>query len=544
MKIKIDTLFVNGTFYTMESEGATVESVASLHGRIFDAGTKEELMEKYDAGEVVDMGGRCVLPGLIDTHCHVAEWCEGMRKVDLTEAATVEKVLAMLKEALANVPEGHWLMGYQVTERKIGRLPNRWELDTVSDTVPIFLEENGFHSFMVNSPMLRLLGVDKYFHGPGSQYCERREEDGEINGIFREHGMIPYIMKNYRSVFKDEDDMLDGLREGLMRWSRYGYTTVHSCDGFSGSPIDEIGTYQKLERQGRLPMRVVLNKQRAVDNSMGAISGLGDDMVRYGAFKIFIDGSFSGRSALLTEDYADDPGNRGKIARSYEEFCSLVRHAYELGNDLAIHVIGDAAVDWVLKALESFYDPKRKDQQIALIHVSLTRPDQWEKMARYPIVLETQPIFLPDMEHSREHRLDEKRARWLMAYRSWMDQGLIVAGGEDGPIYSSDPFLSMYYAVTRRIHDDVYLNPEQAVSVYEAVSMYTKNASFCAHEETRKGTITPGKYADFAVLDRDIFHISPEKLKDVKNTRTYLGGKLVWDGECGKNLQCRGERNV
>lgn len=522
---KADKVFINGTIYTMEEEGRTVPAMAVYDGKIIETGTTEELL-KFPAKEVIDLKGKYVLPGFIDTHCHVAEAVEGQLKVDLTGLTTIEAVLNKLTEALSTLEPGKWLIAYQISEKGIGRLPTRYELDEVSDKVPIFISENGFHSFMVNSALLKLMGVDKNFHQPGCEFIEK-DENGEPTGILKEHGMMPYVAAAGSSIFRDDAHMEEMLKKKLADWSSLGYTTLHSCDGFSNSPMDGMAVYEKLDRKNELNMRMILNKQYAVDNELKAISGAGNDMVRYGAYKIFVDGSFSGRTALLTEDYADAPGQRGRSVRSYEEFFELVSHAYKLGNDLAIHVIGDRAVDWVIKSLEEIYDPESK-QQIALIHISLTRPDQWEKLAKYPIVMETQPIFLPDMEFSSRVRLGEARGKHLMAYRSWMKHGLIVCGGEDGPIYTSNPFESMYFAVTRHIRPGVYLNRDEAISMYEALCMYTKNAAYCAHDEEKKGTITNGKLADFIVMDQDIFTLTPDEMRKCKVEQTYLGGRLVF----------------
>lgn len=520
-----DTIFYNGNIYTMKEEGDTVSAIVVYDEKILDMGTDEEML-KYPAKQIVDLHGKTVLPGFIDTHCHIAEAVEGQLKVDLTGITTIEEVISKMKGALPYVSEGKWLMGYQISERGIGRLPTRYELDDVSKDIPVYISDNGLHSFIGNSKLLEIIGVDKDFDKPGSQFIER-DEYGEPDGIFREHGMLKYINANRPSAFDSDEHMKEQLIKKLHDWSAYGYTTLHSCDGFSGSPLDEMKVYQELRRDDRLDMRVILNKQNAVKNEAGIISGGGDNYVKYGAFKVFTDGSFSGRSALLIDDYADAPGNKGRTAHSFEEYRALIKEAYEQGDDIAIHVIGDGGMEWVLKVIEEIYDPQRK-QQFELIHVSLTNEEQWERLSRYPVVIATQPIFLPDMEHSRRFRLGEERGNHLMAYKSWMKHGIKVAGGEDGPIYSSNPFYSMFYAITRYIREGVYLNPDEAVSRYEAVEMYTKNAAFCAHEEDIKGTIEPGKLADLCMFDKDIFKVDIQEFMDMEVSETYLGGRKVY----------------
>lgn len=519
-----DKIFYNGNIYTMEQEGSKVSAIAVYDGKIIDAGTDDE-MRKIPAREQIDLEQKTVLPGFIDTHCHIAEAAEGQLKVDLSDADTMEAVIEKMTAALSQVENDKWLMGYQISERRIGGMPTRYDLDKISDEIPIFISDNGLHSFAGNSKLLEVTGISKGFCKPGSEFMEA-DEKGEPTGIFREHGMLPYINEKRPSVFASHEHMLQMLEKKLADWSAYGYTTLHSCDGFSDSEIDKMGTYQELLRRGELNMRIILNQQYSLDNSIGAISGAGNDMVKYGAYKIFTDGSFSGRSALLIDEYSDALGWCGRTAHPFEEYHDAMKKAYEKGYDLAIHVIGDGGMEWVLKVIEEIYDPDRK-QQFALIHVSLTNESQWERLSKYPVVIETQPIFLPDMEHSKRFRLGEERGDHLMAYRSWMKHGLIVCGGEDGPIYTSNPFESMYYAITRKIGEGVILNEKECISVYDAVAMYTKNAAYCAHEENIKGTLVPGKAADFIVLSADIFMLAPEDIRNLTVEQTYLAGRRV-----------------
>ncbi|MGN0328352.1 MAG: amidohydrolase [Lachnospira sp.] len=523
--VKVDEIFYNGNIYTMENEKDKASAIAVYQGRIIDIGSDDEIL-KLHADRKTDLLGQTVLPGFIDSHCHIAESAEGRLKVDLTGAKTIEEVIERMKVSLPDVPTGKWLIGYQLSARTIGRLPNRYELDEISTDIPVYISEVGLHSYMGNSKLLEVAGISKGFCKEGYEFMEV-DDDGEPTGIFREHAMLKYINAARPSIFDSKEHMKQELIRALYDWSEYGYTTLHSCDGFGDSDVDKMAVYQELYKDNRLKMRVILNKQYSVDNNVGVISGIGNDYIKYGGYKIFTDGSFSGRSAFLKEDYMDSPGNKGRTAHSFEEYRKLIKHAYELGNDLAIHIIGDGGMEWALKVIEEIYDPSRK-QQFELIHASLIDEDQWDRLNKYPVVIATQPIMMPDMEHSKRFRLGEKRGNLLLAFKSWKEHGLIVAGGEDGPIYPYNPFESMYYTITRQIRDGVYLNEKEALSVYDAVAMYTKNASYCAHEENLKGTLSRGKLADFVVLEDDIFTLTPDEIRKLKVAKTYLGGELVY----------------
>ncbi len=435
----------------------------------------------------------------------------------------------MLKAGLETVKPGKWLTGYQISafSLKENRLPTRHDLDKVSDKVPIFLSSSCLHSFMLNSRGLALSGITQNFSGP-----ERRLLDfdgfGELTGRLKEHGLLKTVNAVKPPLLETLSEQMAALHDALLDFSRSGFTTVHSYDGFDGSETDGFKVYQELRRAGRLPMRVVLNKQNGVNNALGAISGFGDEFIKYGSVKLLTDGCFSQHSAFLLESYADMDGFYGIPLYKDDEYLALVKRAYDAGNDVAIHVIGDGGMAQVLSLIEKVYDPKRK-QQFRLIHGSLTTPGQWETLAKYPVTVDMQPVFIPSMGTTGRERLGRIREKYLLPMKSMLDHGICVTGGDDAPIATHNPFVGIRYAVLREIElDGEVLNPSECLSVYEAASLYTRNAAHCAHEEDIKGTVEVGKLADFIVLDRDIFEIPKKEISQTKVLKTYLGGKAVY----------------
>ena len=526
--MKADVLFVNGIIYTMKAEGDIISAFAVKDNRIIAAGTDEEI-KSISVEHVVDLQGRTVIPGLADTHCHIGKAVEKRKKINLESATSMEDVIRLLNEGLSKVKQGEWLHGYQLNflSLKEKRLPNRWDLDRVSENIPIFVSNVCGHNFITNTKGLELAGIDRNFNGPEREMIVFGT-DGEPTGNLKEHGALKYLQKKMPPLFCDQVEKINALEDTLLDFSKYGFTTVHAYNGFPPGEFDIPQIYQKLEKERGLPIRVIFNNEPGKSREYELPKEGWREKIKYGAVKFFADGSFFGRSAFLSEDYSDKKGERGILIHEEEEFEKLISWEYKSGHDIAIHVIGDEAMEVVLNIIEKIYDSSR-NQQFQLIHATLTTPKQWDRIAKYPnIVIDTQPIFLQAMGILGELRLGKERTEHLLAIKSWMDRGICVTGGSDAPICNHNPFVGIRHAVLREAQfDGETINASEGITVYNAVCMYTKNASFCSHEESEKGTLEVGKYADFAVLDKDIFQIDPRKIDKINVIDTYLGGKRV-----------------
>jgi predicted amidohydrolase YtcJ len=302
-------------------------------------------------------------------------------------------------------------------------------------------------------------------------------------------------------------------------------------------PTEHFDQYFELERRDELPVRVVINPSAPLPWSLRPITGFGTDMVKLGSKKIFLDGSMGGRTAALLEPYSDAPGETGIITHSLEELTGLFREAYDAGLEVSVHVIGDAAMQRVLDAAEQVYpsidedDPikrlGRTDRRLRIIHAMIIKPEHIERMKKLPVILDVQPGFLHSDVHIAEDRLGAERLKYLMPFRTFIDNGILLTGGSDAPVDPPIPLNGIQCAVTRQDlngYPEGGLQADEAISVYEAVAMYTKNAAFCSNEENIKGTISVGKYADFILLDRDIFEVEPKDIHKIKVLKTVVGG--------------------
>jgi predicted amidohydrolase YtcJ len=524
-------LFYNGRIYTMTAPGQRAEALVSYNGKIVFAGDSAEA-EKYPVAEREDLEGRTVLPGFIDTHMHLVTDCLSRDMIDVSDAKTIDDVVEMMRAGADD--DKDWIIGsnLHLENLKEGRFPLRRELDRISDGKPVLIHSYCHHAQMANSAALNAAGIHKGLT-PQVEGTVEFYDDGEPNGITRETAYGVYYSDILDARADDPKFRRDLLRKNLSIYSRRGITTLHTFSSISAEhPLEYINQYMDLEAEGALPLRVVLNSVAAPYAGYKAITGFGTDKVNLGAKKIFCDGSMSSRSAALIEPYSDLPGERGILNYTHADLREQIRDAYEAGMEVAIHAIGDRAMEEVISSIEEVYRADAPNRmKFRIIHASLTNTDQIERMKKLPIILDVQPIFVRSWVYIAEDRLGKDRVKLYLPFKTYLDNGLLVTGGSDAPVDLADPLIGIQCAVTRQdlfgYPDEGFL-PEQALSVYEAASLFTRNAAYCSNEKEVKGTLEKGKFTDLAVLDRDIFETDPHEIHKIRVLKTILGGETVW----------------
>lgn len=539
--IKPDVVYLNGKIYTMTSEGEMVEAIAVLNGKIVFTGTTEEA-SALNGKRVVDLEGKTVIPGFTDTHLHLMMDCEERLKVNLLNAASIEEVISLMKEkADAEPQENGWLMGatLHVEKLKEERFPNRYELDRISETRPIVITSYCHHTAMVNSKALELAGIGKGFQ-PETEGTIDVDENGEPNGIIRETAYGLYLEPLMDVDLSDNEFRKSILQKQAATYSSMGITTFQTYSALGDEMAEYLYTYQELEEEGKLPFRIIVNSAADLPKSVGLVSGIGTDKVKYGAKKIFSDGSLNSRSAALIEPYSDAPEEKGILYYTQEELTAQIREGYEYGMEVSIHTIGDQSMEMVLNGIEQTLAEVegKRNTRFRIIHAMVVNENQIERMKRLPIILDTQPVFLRNWGEALFDRVGEERAQLFIPLRRYLDEGLLVTAGSDAPVEDVAPLIGIQCAVTRQDLNgkpEGGLIPDQRISVYEAVCLFTKNAAYCTNEEKLKGTLETGKLGDFIVLDRDIFHTEPSDIHNIRILKTVLGGKEVFPcGECSQ----------
>ena len=524
------TAYINGKVYTMREEGDVVSAFVCRDGKFLYCGSDEQA--KAMADEVVDLEGAPVLPGFIDTHMHLYYYAENLSKLMVDHVKSMQELKDFINKYSKTVPAGEWIYGFGFDNEfftDTHEMPTRWDLDEACSDHPVLLARSCMHFFSANSMALEMAGIDKNFV-PEVAGTVRYRGDGEPTGVVSDAAgarivaLVPDKLANLEAK-------KDALEQAIRNLNALGMTGIHAIEGKHLNLMEFADAYQSLAADGRLTARIYLGLNDLPNCRF--TTGLGDEMVKYGFYKLYIDGNLGGRTSALLEAYSDDPSAFGSTNYTQEELTERVRAAYQRNIQVGIHVIGDRAADMFVKAIETVYaeDPK-PDARFRIIHLSLVNEDLIERIKKLPVVVDIQPMFIHTDLPFLEDRLGLERCKYSNAWGRLHEEGILMTGGSDGPGAPYDPLEGIWDAVCRTNLDGEPAggwHPEHKLSVYDSVCLYTKNAAYASFEENIKGTIESGKLADFVVLDEDVFTIDPMKIKDVNVKKTYLGGKCVYE---------------
>ncbi|MDR2458158.1 MAG: amidohydrolase [Clostridiales Family XIII bacterium] len=541
--ILADKTFFGGEIFTMEKEGEKVSALVILDGKIIYAGSDDEAL-KFETREKVNLKGRVVLPGFNDTHIHTVTDCFMRSYIKLGDVESIDEIIEILEEN-KDGPEDEWIMAAGLFSDKVKekRYPNRKELDRVKTKRPIFINSHCGHIQILNTVALKLGNVPN----KDIELNEKLEyyETGEPNGIFKESSFGRYFAEIMGKQWSKTSFRIAALKDGLKEYSKVGLTSLHSVATMpDDTPIEQFNQYFELEKEGLLPQRINILPADYLPWTAGPTTGFGTEMVKLAGRKIFLDGSLGGHTAAMIEPFSDDPSNKGIMTQTREGLEKQFKEATEQGLDIAIHVIGDAAMELVLDVAEKVFpkidEPcpylrlKKAPRRLRIIHAMIVNDEQIKRIKKLPIILEMQPFFIDSDIQIAVDRLGEDRIDTFMPMKKFYDNGILMSGGSDAPVDPAVPLNGIQCAVTRRNLKGFPENGlviKEALNIYQAVEIFTKNAAYCAEEENIKGTLSIGKYADFIVLDKNIFETNPEEISKIRVLKTFVGGENTWDME-------------
>jgi len=505
-------IFYNGNIYTFDPENPIAEALVVKNDRIEYVGTNNKALSEYH-GVKYDLDGATVIPGVIDSHMHLEGFAIALSIVDLRGVESIEELKEKLKEKAKRVSKGEWILGRNWDQEsfKEKRYPTRWDLDEVSTENPIFIVRVCGHVAIANSKALRIAGITRETPNPPGGMIGR-DENGEPNGILWENALMLVRSKVPEPTPQQLAHLITKAQHEMLS---YGITTVASV---SAPPI-LVKTLNRIYNSGMLKIRVRLYINSDLLNnitSLGIESGFGNDYIKIQGVKTFMDGSLGGRSAALRQPYNDDPSTSGMLILDGEKLASILKHAVQNNLDVAIHAIGDRAIEEAINGVvKSQVDPKH----VRFEHVSVTPPDIVDKLEKLnPLALVVQPHFRVTDWWIKE-RLGVERAKWTYTFKTLMSRGLILAGSSDSPVEPVNPWFGVWAAVTR--------GNSERLNVREALNIYTIGGSIALNDRLI-GRIRKGCYADFIVLDRDPFRINVEYLKHVRPKMTIVGGEIVY----------------
>jgi predicted amidohydrolase YtcJ len=468
------------------------------------------------SSERVDLRGRCVVPGFSDAHVHFPSWALGQRQVRLEGARSLDEAVARVAEVVESVPEGRWLrgLGWRSGDWTPRIEPTKKALDAVSGEVPVALMSKDYHSLWLNSAALA--HANGQLQVPGG--VVERDGAGEPTGVLREECAWHFRDTHVRPSVAE---MVEASREGIGLANARGVTSVHDKDGWLG----DLAVWQQLKDEGSLTLRVWQSLPREhVDAlaEMGMRSGLGDDLLRVGYIKAFMDGTLGSRTARLLD-------GSGVEITSREELEDLIRRAARGGFPVAVHAIGDLANREALDAFEAAAKEWRpRGLRPRIEHAQLLASEDIARFAQLGVAASVQFSHAPsDRDLADEYWAGMTDRAY--AYRSLLDAGAVVANGSDAPIEELDPLFGIRAGVLRSIDEREAWHPEQAVTVEEAFAATCVVPAWLAGDERRRGKLVPGYLADLVVLDRDPFACEPHELAEIEVVATMLGGRWVFN---------------
>ncbi|MFX1520366.1 MAG: amidohydrolase [Promethearchaeota archaeon] len=522
----------NGTLIDGTGRPAIQNSVVVISGsKIIDVGLTDGINIPKDA-KVINAKGKTVLPGFIDSHAHfILLGLKVLTELNLSMTKSISEVMEMIKTKVTELPKGTWLKGHGWDESNWieKRYPTKKDLDPVSPDHPVVLTPFYWHTITVNSKALELAKIDVDGQTPDPLGGKiDRAPTGEATGVLKEEAMK--LIDKAQPPLTEELAMraIEKACEIVLQW---GCTSIHEL----ASTSSDLATYQAAFERGLLKVRAyVLPATRYIENlldglnTLGIRTSFGNEFVKLGSVKIWFDGAMGSHTAVFSEPYADDPTTSGLYTISPEQLNMTVMRAHKLGMQVAIHAIGDKAIEEALDAIElALKDEPRKDHRHRIEHCEVIKEDQVQRMKRLGVIAAVQPNFVGEWEHPGgmyEQRLGVERLKLCNPFRSLLDEGIIVTFGTDCgycPPFPFNPLYGIWSAVCHPI-------AKHSIKLEEAVKCYTLNGAYTSFEEDMKGSIEPGKLADIAILSEDLTAIPAERIKDVKVDLTMVGGKIQW----------------
>lgn len=529
-----DMIFVNANVYTPSNAKNSLnrfEAFSVKDGKFKETGQSKQIMErKCLSTKIVDLGGSTVLPGFIDSHAHILSTGLEEKILNLKGIQSPEEIANMVKEATNSVPSGKWITGRGWDQNLWSKkeFPSKEILDKVAPFNPVMLERVDGHAIWVNSKALEIAKITKETKDiEGGKII--RFPDGQPAGILLDNAIsiIERVIPK-PSPEEKKDDILRGVNKFLS----YGITMVHDA----GVDEETIKILKELVSGGKFQIRVYAmflwngeESKKFIQKS--PVSNFNNKLWIKGV-KFFLDGALGSRGAFLIQPYSDDPLNYGILTMKEKDFSEAVRFMVEKGYQPCVHAIGDGAVKIavrVYKKLEEIFPSK--DVRPRIEHLQVISPDDLQQIGNSRIIASMQPIHCTSDMYWAEQRLGSKRAEFAYAWRKIIDSGLIIAAGSDSPVESPNPLLGIFSAITRQ---DLKGYPEggwysqNKMTLSEAIITYTINGAKASFTENILGSIEPGKFADFVVLDKNIFEIPYSEIPSTRVLMTWVGGEMVY----------------
>jgi len=526
-------VLVNGRVWTGDSARPSADAIAIAGTRIVAVGSNDEIRDLARGANVIDLGGAFVVPGFIDSHVHLLDGGFRLASVQLRDASTRDEFVARIKAFAATVPADVWITGGDWDHTLWGgELPRRDWIDAVTPNNPVWVNRLDGHMALANTAALKTAGVPDDVKDVGGGEIVR-DESGRPTGLLKDNAMSLVESR----VAPPNQEMEDRALDAAMRYV--------AAQGVSS--VDNMGTWAELEVFARaaaqhtlrtriyaaVPLSTWARLRDAITSRRFGGDGRGDEWLRIGALKGFMDGSLGSHTAAFHQPFTDAPKDRGLFANTPEDMYAWTSGADKAGLHVLIHAIGDRANATVLDIFERVErENGARDRRFRIEHAQHLAAADIPRFKTLGVIASMQPYHAIDDGRWAEKVIGPQRSRTTYAFRSLLDAGARMAFGSDWYVAPPTPLEGIYAAVTRRTLDDKHPDgwvPEQKITVEEALRAYTTGGAYASFEERQKGMIAPGMLADITVIDRDLRSAPPAEIRRARIVRTIVGGTTVFE---------------
>ncbi len=528
-----DLIVTHARIYTVDDSHPFVSAMAVRDGRVqFVGSEREALLLKGPSTRMLDAGGQTIIPGMIDSHAHLFGLGTFLANLDVTDTRSYETIVARVAARVKDVPANRWVIGRGWDQNKWGdtRFPTHDALTRISPNNPVVLERVDGHAILANAAAMRAAGVTAATKDPSGGRIER-SANGEPTGVFVDNAMalvdraIPPL---------SHDDMRAATLAAIAESNRYGLVGVHD----PGESREVIDVFEELAKAGNFSLRLyamISDDSAAIEHyfQRGPQSALYDGHLWIRSIKLYADGALGSRGAALLDPYADDPKNSGLLKTTPEHLRDVSTRALQRGFQVATHAIGDRGNRVALDAYEAALKAvPTVDHRFRIEHVQVLDHADVPRFAQLGVIPAMQAVHQTSDMYWAPTRLGYARTFGAYAWRSLLNTGVIIPNGSDFPVERVNPLFSFHAAVSRQDDNNWPPGgwfPEQRMTREEALKSMTIWPAFAGFQEQLTGSLTPGKYADFVILDQDIMTIPETSILGTGVVATYIGGKAVFE---------------
>lgn len=525
-------LWTNGTIMTMDDAQPTAEAILTIDERIAAVGDRDDIRRLAPPHtETIDLGGAAVFPGFIEAHNHMILFGLGLAAIDARPSVlpSISSLIDAIRERASSTPQGSWIVarGYDDNQLEDRRHPSRHDLDQGSSRHPVLLVNGSGHLAVANTLALREAGITATTEAPqGGEIV--RDAHGEPTGL-----LLETAQTLVRSVMPlpTVDDLVAALQECHDRYVAAGITSSHTAGVNS---MAEVRAHQRWRETASNPVRTTMMIGREMFDAFrdtGLRTGFGDDRLRIGPLKLFSDGSLIGRTAAVSQPFLEDPdpANLGMEMMPQEELDEIVHDGHRHGYQVAIHAIGDRAVEMCLDAFRRAQSRvPRQDARHRIEHCGILRPDLIARLSEQQVIPVSQPIFIREYGDGFIRHLGRERTALTYPFRTLLDAGLPLVFSSDCPVSAYEPLKSIQASVEEKTNTGTHYAPSEAISAQEAIRSYTVNGAFAGFAEDRLGMIRTGYLADFTILDTHPDNVAPARIDAIPVRATVIGGEFAY----------------